>query len=243
MPEQGRTLRKVEIAEGLEREITSGKLQPGARLPSESALMDMHGASRTTVRDALAILRDAGLTESRTGSGVYVRSHQPQRRVANERLAPGRWGGGRAVWETDERVRPEDVTVQEVPAPETIAATLGIPAGSPVILRTEVRRVDGRPVERSRSHVPAELIREDDRDNSEDPHVLLARTGHAPVHSREEVRGRMPAAIERSALGVPSGVPVLLLAATAFDSDDRPVEVVETLLDSSQWILEYKIRG
>lgn len=241
MPDQ-RTTRKVEIAEGLERDITGGRYGPGERLPSEAALMNEHDASRTTIRDALAILRDAGLTESRTGSGVYVRSHQPQRRVANDRLSAGRWGGGRSVYETDERPRPEDITTQEVPAPEAVAATLGIPAGTPVILRTELRRVEGRPVERSRSHVPAELLREGDRDSIDATHELLARTGHAPVDTREEVRGRMPSAIERSALGVPSGVPVLLLAVTSFDSDGRPVEIVETLLDSSQWILEYNIR-
>lgn len=242
MPEQ-RTPRKVEIAEGLERAISGGKLKPGERLPSEAALMSEHEASRTTIRDALAILRDAGLTESRSGSGVYVRSHQPQRRIANDRLSSGRWGGGRSVWESGERPRPEDVTTQEVPAPEAVAATLGIPAGSPVVLRTELRRVEGRPVERSRSHVPAELLREDDRDSIEPVHELLARAGHAPVDTREEVRGRMPAAIERSALGVPSGVPVLLIAATSFDSHGRPVEVAEVLLDASQWILEYRLHG
>lgn len=243
MPDQ-RTPRKQEIADELEKAITGGRLKPGERLPSEAALMKMHDASRTTIRDALAMLRDAGLTESISGSGVYVRKHQPVRRVANARLSPGRWGGGRPMWESGDRPRPEDVTTQEVPAPEAVAGTLGIPAGSPVLLRTEVRRVEGRPVERSRAHVPIALIAEDDRDSGDDTWLLLARTGHAPVETREEVRGRMPAAIERTALGVPSGVPVLLLAVTAFDSDGRPVEVAEVLLDASQWILEYnRIRG
>src|SRR6202035_1697093 len=46
--------------------------QPGQKLPSEAALVKRFGASRITVGRALRELRQAGLIQSRPGSGSYV---------------------------------------------------------------------------------------------------------------------------------------------------------------------------
>src|SRR5882757_10757713 len=56
--------RAYEQLAGLLRErITSGDLRVGDRLPSESALAEQAGVSRSTVREALRILEQAGLVE------------------------------------------------------------------------------------------------------------------------------------------------------------------------------------
>lgn len=60
-----------QIADRLEDEIImNGKI--GERLPSEQQLSERFESSRTIVREALKILRARGLTDSRTGSGVYI---------------------------------------------------------------------------------------------------------------------------------------------------------------------------
>lgn len=60
-----------QIADQLEDEIiANGKI--GDRLPSEQQLSERFESSRTIVREALKILRARGLTDSRTGSGVYI---------------------------------------------------------------------------------------------------------------------------------------------------------------------------
>ena len=45
------------IAADIREAITSGRLEPGARLPSEWALAEQYGTSRPTVRRAVAVLK------------------------------------------------------------------------------------------------------------------------------------------------------------------------------------------
>jgi DNA-binding FadR family transcriptional regulator len=56
----------------LANDIRSGRLEPGARLPTEQALTSALGVSRTVVREAVAALRADGLVVTRRGSGAYV---------------------------------------------------------------------------------------------------------------------------------------------------------------------------
>jgi DNA-binding FadR family transcriptional regulator len=59
----------------LEDAILSGSFKPGEKLPSSSELEACMGASRGTLREALRILQQKGLVESRVGvkGGIFVR--------------------------------------------------------------------------------------------------------------------------------------------------------------------------
>jgi len=61
------------IAEGLIRYIAEHRLQPGDRLPSERRLVEMVGASRLPLREALCVLKGLGLVESKHGKGVFIK--------------------------------------------------------------------------------------------------------------------------------------------------------------------------
>jgi len=61
------------IAGELRDAIEAGQLMPGAALPSETALVAIHGVSRATVRRALASLEADGLISTHPGKGRYVR--------------------------------------------------------------------------------------------------------------------------------------------------------------------------
>ncbi len=52
--------------------ILSGRLQPGARLPTEQEISLATGVSRTVVREAVAALRADGLVITRQGLGAFV---------------------------------------------------------------------------------------------------------------------------------------------------------------------------
>jgi len=60
------------LASVLQGQIESGALAPDARLPTELALAEGHGVSRTVVREAVSRLRSMGLLVARQGSGVFV---------------------------------------------------------------------------------------------------------------------------------------------------------------------------
>jgi DNA-binding GntR family transcriptional regulator len=69
-----------QLADGLRARIAAGEWPPGARLPSESYLVQEYGLGRTTVRRAVAALRAAGVVEVIHGWGMRVpppRERQP----------------------------------------------------------------------------------------------------------------------------------------------------------------------
>ena len=60
------------VVAGLKSRILDGSLAPGAKLPSETELIDEYGVSRTVVREAVTRLRAEGLLETFQGRGSYV---------------------------------------------------------------------------------------------------------------------------------------------------------------------------
>ena len=62
-----------QVAEALSAEIRAGRPAAGEKLPTEAALVEQFGVSRTVVREAVSRLKSLGVVESRQGSGVFVR--------------------------------------------------------------------------------------------------------------------------------------------------------------------------
>lgn len=60
------------IVEDIERQIESGELMPGDKLPSTSELCAKYNVSNTAVRNAMLVLRQKHLVEGHQGKGVYV---------------------------------------------------------------------------------------------------------------------------------------------------------------------------
>ena len=89
----GRTLLADRLRDELLEEITSSRLEPGTKLPTEGQLSERFNVSRATVRDAVGALVEAGYVTRRRGSGSYVAE---RRRMTRERVG---WAliRGRAV--------------------------------------------------------------------------------------------------------------------------------------------------
>jgi DNA-binding GntR family transcriptional regulator len=60
------------VADDIAGQIESGKLRPGARLPSELALAETYGCARMTVHRAIRDLRERGLVTVTVGKGTFV---------------------------------------------------------------------------------------------------------------------------------------------------------------------------
>jgi DNA-binding FadR family transcriptional regulator len=79
----------AQIAEHLMERILDGRLQPGARLPTEQKLCETFGVSRNVVREAISRLRSDGLVQARQGVGAFVSATatQPPWHIDLESLA------------------------------------------------------------------------------------------------------------------------------------------------------------
>ncbi len=58
--------------EQIVKQIRTGRLQPGDKLPGEKALAEEFQVSRPSVREALRMLETVGVVEVRRGKGCYV---------------------------------------------------------------------------------------------------------------------------------------------------------------------------
>src|SRR5438309_11051757 len=64
-----------DVVDGLGGRIRDGSLAPGEKLPTEAAIMEEFGVSRTVVREAISRLQAAGIVETRHGIGTFVLGH------------------------------------------------------------------------------------------------------------------------------------------------------------------------
>lgn len=72
----------LQLVRHLRRQITSGELRTGDRLPSRGELARSFGVSTNTVLAAIRVLRSEGLVRGQQGRGTFVRS--PAARQARE---------------------------------------------------------------------------------------------------------------------------------------------------------------
>lgn len=63
----------MQLAQIIRNDISTGKLKPGDRIPTESKLAQKHGVSVMTIRQAVSILVDEKLVQRVHGSGTFVR--------------------------------------------------------------------------------------------------------------------------------------------------------------------------
>ncbi len=74
----------LRLAASIRELVARGEFAAGQRLPSERALADRFGVSRTSVREAVIALEIQGVVEVRGGSGIYVTTQ-----AASAAVVPG----------------------------------------------------------------------------------------------------------------------------------------------------------
>jgi GntR family transcriptional regulator len=239
-----------QIADHLREAISRGRLPEGEQLPSEAQLMEHYGVARMTVRNALRILQDEGLTTAEHGRGVYVRSRPPVRRLASDRFAQRHRKEGKAAFIVEsEQIAAtpavDMIEVRETNPPAEVADRLDLAADAPTVVRSRRYSLDGRPVETAVSYIPADLAHGTPiADPNPGPGGIYARleeSGHTLARFTEEVSARMPTPEEARVLSLAPGVPVFRLVRTAYDTDGRAVEVCDTIMAADAYLLTYDL--
>ena len=140
-----------QVAQYLEHMIESGELPIGARLENETDLADQLGLSRPTMRRAIEYLVGRGLLVRKRGIGTQVVQTKVNRQVELTSLYDDLAKTGRAP-------STKVVSFGTEAAPDALAVTLGIPAGTPVYVFERLRFADAEPLALMRNHVPAHLL-------------------------------------------------------------------------------------
>jgi GntR family transcriptional regulator len=188
-------------------------------LPPETRLMSAYGATRAAVREALAMLRAEGLIERLPGVGTHVMV-DPPRTEMDEALGVRR--GAMDVYATPPRILDRST----VPAPDTLAAALGVEPGTPVLRLEYVAMNDGLPAGLATNYMvfpEAERLR--DTPFHGHWYQLMADAG-VVLGVSEFVIDCVAADAESAALlGVPPGAPLLAMEQTIADPTGRVIDV------------------
>jgi GntR family transcriptional regulator len=130
------------IASDLRTKIKSRDIKPGGHLPSELELREEYQASRNTVLDAIKMLRDEGLVETKPGQGWF----------AKVKIVPFvnsiGWEDGTAITEAKARGRNPQFTppiVSRRGAPPEVADRLQIPPTTQMVVRQQEWHLDDMP--------------------------------------------------------------------------------------------------
>lgn len=121
-------------------EIRSGKYPIGSSLPTEPYLAKSYGVSRSTLRTALARMRDMGLVERRRGAGTTVCASSPVQTYVHRMVASGdllQFAG-----HTTRNI--ENIT--EIIGDEALSASLGVKPGQRWLKISQTRNASGTEV-------------------------------------------------------------------------------------------------
>ncbi|NAS26583.1 UTRA domain-containing protein [Herbidospora sp. NEAU-GS84] len=227
----------AQLVQNLQRRIESGQYAPGSTLPSENELMKEFAVSRPTVVAALRILKDQGWIDSQQGKGRFVLGRPALASFEGSRP-------GRAYLTTAETATEGEIVESAVvAAPNRLAALLGVEPKTRVFLRRRLISRDGEPTEIVSVWVPLELSEGTDLTSAAPlpegiRSHLESRKGVRFDHVVEQVTARMPTTAEAKQLGMPKGVPLLVVYGAVRDASGRPLTAVEVLLPADRHELE-----
>jgi GntR family transcriptional regulator len=211
------------IARSLREAILRGELQQGGPLPSEAQLCRRYGASRGTVRQALAALRAEGLICG--GRGRVPTVGRPGLAQSFDQLVSF------SAWARTLGRRPGARTLELArrPADAQTAAALGVAAGAPIYAYLRVRLLDGVAVMVERTTLVEDvgrLLADFDLDEGSVYEQLAAR-GVELREADQTISAVAAGAQDAELLSVARRAPLLQVRRRAFDASGRALEWAE----------------
>lgn len=235
-----------EIASALREQISAGALAVGDQLPTEQRLIDEYGASRSTVRQALNELKEAGLVDVRHGVGVFVAPPRVVKRLdSKERLSRARRERNQSAFlaEASEQgfTPSSSVRVWFEPA-QDLAKYFGCTETDEVCVRDRVMRANGQPVMLAVSRLPREVTQgtalEQVDTGPGGAHARLIDAGYPLTRHEEIVSAKNANAAERQMLDLPERAALLTVRRLTW-SGERVVEINDMVMPGAAYELRY----
>jgi GntR family transcriptional regulator len=228
-----------ELRRRIVADINAG--DPGAKLGSERELAERYGTSRSSLRQVLAALEEAGLVHRVIGrsGGIFISHGQVQRSLSNVVGVP-------AFLANQGYVAGTRVLSTKIAAPDrTTQNALRVGANDYVIEIQRVRLADGSPISLELAQFPADAF----------PGLLerqlggsiyeILETHYGLVTSRAEERIEAVNATpdEASLLGIKPKSALLLITRIAYDQHGTPCEFSRDLFRGDRTRLAVTVQG
>jgi GntR family transcriptional regulator len=211
-------------ATALNREIETGALRPGQRLPSERSLGDALGFTRLTVRRALQVLAQRGLLEPNERRGWQVRSDQVSDSLSTlmgfTQMARMR---GLVASARILSLEYRDATLDESEA-------LRVAPGAPMLDLSRLRLLDDRPTAIERLRMPTSRLRwPDGFDFTGSIYAALESQGIVPTVADAYVDVVDATEAEARLLGVVAGRGLLRMNCVTAGADEVPISIESSM--------------
>lgn len=220
----------LRIHSNLRERITSGQWPAGSPLPSQRELADEFGVSIMTLRQALQLLTDEGLIETRHGSGTFATAHYAYdlghlRSFASDLIAQGA------------KITTKLLAAEAVTPPADVAARLGTP-GEVLRLR-RLRLSGGRPLIVQTSYLPAALahVVEPEGLDRLGLYTLLAEHGLTIARAHESISPATLGPHDARDLARPQCSPALLSHRISFTAAGVPLIDDHALLPADSVVI------
>jgi GntR family transcriptional regulator len=212
-----------QIKQWLSNRILSGEVPAGTQLPDEFQMGEILSVSRGVIRQALTELTYEGLLSRQRGRGTFVLP--PKTR---EGLISGLLGLADDAALRGEEVNTVVLALREVPATETVAHSLDLAPGDPVVELERIRSLGGEPHNLVVTYLPAVLVPGlTDRDlsgNASLYRILREEYDLPVVASVRRVEAVSAGAREARLLGTKRGAALLALHQIGYTSGRRPLD-------------------
>lgn len=236
----------LRVLDDLRHRISSGLLEPGARVPSRNAIIARYGVGETAAKHALAVLAAEGLIEARPGSGSYVRRAPVTRYLEHVRL--GHPGSPFGLAGDDSAPRPgREHEASRVPPPPAVARRLGLRPGSLTMRTRYVLCAGGAAVQLALSWEPVSLtagtpvaVPEEGPLAGRGVIERMKAIGIIVDQVTEDISVRPALRAEAAVLGLAPGAPVLLVERSHL-AGGRPVETADIVVSADGHRLRYRI--
>lgn len=219
--------------------ITSGAWMAGERMPSELAICQHFGVSRTTVRQALAELEIEGLIRKERGRGTFIAERRP-----SSWLLQSAHGFHDEALRTGHTVTSRVVRNEIEKLPKWACDSLELAAGSRGLTLERLRWVDERIAMYVVTHLPlrlADVILAADLESGSLYQVLKDQEGLVVVGGRRIVEAVSADVRLAALLEVDADSPLLFVESVSWDAEARPFECYRAWHRADQTKIEVQV--
>ncbi len=206
----------VSIYKKLLHDIQCGKYPENTLLPSEESLCGIYNVSRTTLRRALTMLKQAEFVYSVQGNGAYVKP-----RVFTQPLS--------SFYSFTDSLKRDDILIQNtiircelLQADQSLAAATGYPVGTAFHKLVRLRSAKEYPLMLENTYLPQSRFLALDIEilsHGSLYEFLKSRYGFHVERATERFRPVMPRSDERSLLKISANTPCILLERFSYENN------------------------